>query len=90
MPHVPAECAKFYHVINAITVYVAFEDSMSVAYTSQVQWICDRAGPPDGLPARIVRYLGLLSCGSGRTLEMLLRAKCLILIAITLKRRSLR
>ncbi|CAL8464921.1 g4456 [Coccomyxa elongata] len=59
-------------------------------YATQVQWICDRAGPPDGLPARIVRYLGLLSCGSGQTLEMLLRAKCLILIAITLKRRSLR
>lgn len=52
--------------------------------------MCDLLGPPAGLPRRAARYAGLLPAGAATSLEALLRLKCLVLIAVTLKRRSLR
>ena len=56
----------------------------------QVAWVCDLLGPPKSLPRRLALYLGLVPVGSGITLEALLRFKCLALVAIILKWRSLR
>ena len=56
----------------------------------QVAWICDLLGPPKGVPRRLALYLGLVPAGAGPNLEVLLRFKCLVLIAVILKWRSLR
>ena len=56
----------------------------------QVEWVCEFLGPADALATRIVLYTGLFPCGLGASLEALLQAKCCVLIAITIKRRSLR
>ena len=47
-------------------------------------------GSRDSLPMRIITYLGLLPAGAGLAMEALLRFKALVLIAVTVKRRSLR
>ena len=47
-------------------------------------------GSKESLPLRIVTYLGLLPAGVGISMEALLRFKALVLIAVTVKRRSLR
>ena len=47
-------------------------------------------GSKESLPMRIVTYLGLLPAGVGIAMEALLRFKALVLIAVTVKRRSLR
>ena len=47
-------------------------------------------GSSDSLQMRIVKYLGLLPAGVSLSMEALLRFKALVLIAVTVKRRSLR
>ena len=56
----------------------------------QVPWVSSYLGPSDSLQARIIKYLGLLPAGVPLSMEALLRFKALVLIAVTVKRRSLR
>ena len=56
----------------------------------QVPWVSGYLGSGDSLQMRIVKYLGLLPAGVPLSMEALLRFKALVLIAVTVKRRSLR
>jgi hypothetical protein len=56
----------------------------------QVSWVSSYLGSKESLPMRIVTYLGLLPAGVHISMEALLRFKALVLIAVTVKRRSLR
>ena len=47
-------------------------------------------GSRDSLQMRLTTYLGLLPAGITLSMEALLRFKALVLIAVTVKRRSLR
>ena len=56
----------------------------------QVPWVSSYLGSSDSLQMRIIKYLGLLPAGVRLSMEALLRFKALVLIAVTVKRRSLR
>ena len=56
----------------------------------QVPWVSSYLGSSDSLQMRIIKYLGLLPAGVTLSMEALLRFKALVLIAVTVKRRSLR
>ena len=56
----------------------------------QVHWVSSYLGSKDSLQMRIITYLGLLPAGARLSMEALLRFKALVLIAVTVKRRSLR
>lgn len=56
----------------------------------QVSWVSSYLGSSTSLQMRIITYLGLLPAGVGLPMEALLRFKALVLIAVTVKRRSLR
>ena len=56
----------------------------------QVPWVSSYLGSGDSLQMRITKYLGLLPAGVPLSMEALLRFKALVLIAVTVKRRSLR
>ncbi len=56
----------------------------------QVPWVSSYLGSRDSMQMRIITYLGLLPAGAKLSMEALLRFKALVLIAVTVKRRSLR
>jgi hypothetical protein len=56
----------------------------------QVAWLRQKLGPEEGGLVAALKWLGVLTDDPSTPLETALRYKCLILVAVTLKRRSLR
>jgi hypothetical protein len=56
----------------------------------QVAWLRQKLGPEDSNMVAALKWIGVLTNDVDTPLEAALRFKCLILVAVTLKRRSLR
>ena len=56
---------------------------------AQVGWLRSLMGPPEGSVRHYLEYAGILD-PVGSTTELALRHKCLLLVAVCLKQRSLR
>jgi hypothetical protein len=56
----------------------------------QVAWLRRKLGPEEGGLVAALKWVGVLTKDAATPLEAALRFKCLILVAVTLKRRSLR
>ena len=56
----------------------------------QVEWLRRTLGPEDSRALRTLEWVGVAAADLGSPLESILRYKCLVLVAVTLKRRSMR
>ena len=56
----------------------------------QVEWLRRTLGPEDSRALLTLEWVGVAAHDLGSPLESILRYKCLVLVAVTLKRRSMR